>query len=103
MSMLTPDNLRIADAVIRELRDMVRLRLDQPGRGVDIRFGVLDPYGKGLWDAGLSNNCGCTGGPLGDTSETLAELYASIVEDLDDGDRCREEDRRAREDDDASV
>lgn len=103
MSMLTPDNLRIADAVIREIRDMVRLRLDQPGRRVNIRFGAADPYREGLWDAGLASNCGCTGGPLGDASETLAKLYASIVDDFNDGDRWCEEDRRAREDDDASV
>jgi hypothetical protein len=103
MNLLTPDNLRLADAVIRELRDMIRLRLDQPGRGVDIRFGVMGSHGKGLWDAGIDNTYGCTGGPLGLTSDTLPDLYASIVEDLDDGDRRRDEDRKASEADDASV
>ena len=103
MNLLTPDNLRLAESVIRELRDMIRLRLDQPGRGVDVRFGVMDSHGEGRWDAGLDDTYGCTGGPLGLVSATLPELYASIVEDLDDGDRRRDEDRKASEADDASV
>jgi len=89
--------------VIREIRDLVRLRLDQPGRGVDIRFGVMRPYAEGLWDAGLSNNCGCTGGPIGKPSETLQGLYDAIVKELDEVDRRREELRREKEADDASV
>lgn len=91
MSLLTPENLRLADAVVKELRDTVRLRLDQPGRGVDIRFGVMRPYSEGLWDAGLSNNCGCTGGPIGKPSTTLEDLCSTILRELDEVDKRRAE------------